>query len=537
VTSKQDATSPQATEVPPTKNALLIVVGALLALSLGVMDQSIVGTAGPTIISDLGGLSLYAWVFSAYVLAQLVSMPILGKLSDVYGRKRFFLVGLVVFILGSILSGASQNIIELIVFRALQGLGGGVFFTVGLAIVGSSVRPDQRSRVLGIAGSIFGLGAIVGPTAGSYLVQTLGWRWIFYVNLPVGVLSLILVASALREARGGRAKKAVDWVGALLLSGWVSSLLLGVLNGGSTYPWLSLQEETFFGVFVVLLPIFLWYETRVEDPVIPLNLFKNRTISASFTVQFVRGAVLLGLTSYISLFVQGAVGGDINDTRNVLYAFVVPFMVGSIMAGQLINRLGYRIVTFVGGSLMAIGTATFAFIGLSPSVVDLMVRAPVTGLGMGVGLASVLSAFQNSVERRQMGVASSLSTFSLTLGGAIGVSVVGAVQVNSLATRLAEVVQQAPAQFRVQLGQLLGDPNQVGQILNSPAALAQITARYPPLSTFMLQIRAALGGSILDGFLVVFAMSVIAVAASLFIPAPPKRAASPAQDAPPAAAP
>src|SRR2546425_1138526 len=179
---------------PSRRQTLVIVGGTMLALSLGVMDASIVGTAGPTIITDLGGLSLYAWVFSVYVLAQTISMPLLGKLSDVYGRKRFFLAGLVVFIVGSMLSGASQDIIQLIIFRTLQGLGSGAFFTVGLAIVGSSVKPDQRSRVLGITGSVFGLGAIMGPTVGSYLVQSVGWRWIFYVNLPFGVLSLILVS-------------------------------------------------------------------------------------------------------------------------------------------------------------------------------------------------------------------------------------------------------------------------------------------------------------------------------------------------------
>lgn len=538
--AKGPASSTVTTQVPPAsqtvvpqrRNVIPIVVGALLSLSLGVMDVSIVGTAGPTIISDLGGLSLYAWVFSIYVLAQLVSMPILGKLSDIYGRKRFFLGGLIVFILGSILSGASQNIVELIAFRALQGIGGGAFFTVGLAIIGSSVRPEQRSRVLGITGSVFGLGAIAGPTVGSFLVQSLGWRWIFYVNLPVGVLSFVMVAVALREARG-QVRKPVDWLGGLLLSGWVSFLLLGVLNGGSTYPWYSLPEAAFFAGFLVILPLFLWQETRADDPIIPLVLFRNRTISASFTVQLVRGAVLLGLVSYVSLYVQGALGGDINDTRNVLYGFTIPYMIGSTVAGRLVDRVGYRIVTFVGVALTAIGTAAFAFIGASPSVIDLIVRSPVTGLGMGIGLASVLSALQNSVDRRQIGVASSLSTFSLTLGGAIGVSLVGAVQVDAFTGGLAQVIAQVPPSAQGQVGQLLGDPNQVGQLLNSPTALAQITSAHPLLVALMPQIREALASSILEGFFVIFAMSMVAVVASLFIPAPRKRRANDAATAPP----
>jgi EmrB/QacA subfamily drug resistance transporter len=496
----------------------------MLALSLGVMDASIVGTAGPTIITDLGGLSLYAWVFSVYVLAQTISMPLLGKLSDIYGRKRFFLVGLVVFIAGSMLSGASQNILELIAFRTLQGLGSGAFFTVGLAIVGASVRPEQRSRVLGITGSVFGLGAIMGPTVGSYLVQSVGWRWIFYVNLPFGVLSLILVAFAVKEIRSSHAGKKIDWAGALALAGWVSMLLLGLLNGGTTYPWYSWQEVLFFAGFVALLPVFLYVESKAHDPIIPLSLFRIRSISSSFAIQFVRGAVLLGLVAFISLFVQGALGGDIQDTRNVLYSFVVPFIIGSIAAGQLLTRLGYRAVAVVGVTLMAIGTGTFAFMGLNPSVVELIARGPVTGLGMGIGLASVLSAFQNSVERRQIGVASSLGTFSLNLGGAIGVSLLGTVQLNSFSSRLDTIVQQAPPQARAQLSQLFADPNQVGQLLNSPVAFAQIIAAHPGLSVFVAPIRAALAGSILDGFLVIFAMSVLAVVASLFMPASLKKA-------------
>jgi len=533
---QQAAVTLQGPVATPTRRQTLVIVGGtMLALSLGVMDASIVGTAGPTIITDLGGLSLYAWVFSVYVLAQTISMPLLGKLSDIYGRKRFFLIGLVVFLAGSILSGASQNILELIAFRTLQGLGSGAFFTVGLAIVGASVRPEQRSRVLGITGSVFGLGAIMGPTVGSYLVQSVGWRWIFYVNLPFGALSLILVAFGVKEIRASHAGKKIDWAGSLALAGWVSMLLLGLLNGGTTYPWYSWQEALFFAGFVAVLPVFLYVESKAHDPIIPLNLFRIRSISSSFAIQFVRGGVLLGLVAFISLFVQGALGGTIDDTRNVLYSFVVPFIIGSISAGQLLTRLGYRVVAVVGVALMAIGTGLFAFMGLNPSVVELILRGPIAGLGMGIGLASVLSAFQNSVDRRQIGVASSLSTFSLNLGGAIGVSLLGTVQLNSFASRLDTIVQQAPPQARGQLSQLFADPNQVGQLLNSPVAFAQIIAAHPGLAVFVAPIRAALAGSILDGFLVIFAMSVLAVVASLFMPASLKKAQGEAPSAPVAA--
>ncbi len=501
-----------------------VIIGALLALVLGVMDQSIVATAGPTIISDLGGLNLYAWVFSAFILAQTTAMPILGRLSDLYGRKKFFLAGLIVFIFGSILSGASQSINQLIAFRALQGIGSGAFFTVGLAIVGASVRPEQRARVLGIAGSIFGLGAILGPTAGSYLVQLAGWRWIFYVNLPVGLVSLILVSMRLRESKSSQGKAAIDWLGLAALTGWVSFLLLGFLNGGSTFPWYSWQEALFFGGFAFLFGGFLIVETRVEEPILPLNLFRVRTISSSFVVQFVRGAVLLGQVAFISLFVQGALGGTIDDTRNVLYAFVVPFIAGSVSSGQVVSRSGYRVVTLIGIAIISFGSLLLAFIGPSPPVYGVMERVAFIGLGQGIAITAVLSAFQNSVERRQIGVASSLATFSLNLGGAIVVAILGSIQGNSLSARLSSIVLGAPLQDGAVLTKLFANPDQLGRILTSPGAFGRLTGNNPDLAALLPGIRNALGASITDGFLFVFFLTLVAIVASLFIRGSPKEA-------------
>jgi MFS family permease len=504
-------------ELPTRGAAFLIIGGALLALMLGVMDQSIVATAGPTIIAELGGLNLYAWVFSAFILAQTVSMLIFGRLSDIYGRKRLFLAGLATFLIGSMLSGASQTIIELIAFRALQGIGSGAFFSIGLAIIGAAVQPAQRARVLGIAGSIFGTGAILGPTVGSYLIQAAGWRWIFYVNLPLGLASLIIVSFKLREHANQRTEKKIDWTGTITLTAWVSLLLLGFLNGGSTFPWYSWQEALLFGGFVLFLFSFLVIESRVEAPTLPLSLFRNRTISALFTVNFVRGAILLGLVAFISLLVQGALGGSIEDTRNVIYAFVVPFVLGSIVSGQVVARIGFRVVTIIGAVVILVGTSLLILAGPSASVLDLMERSVVTGLGLGVSIASVLSGFQNSVERKQIGVASSLAFFSLNLGGAICVGILGSLQVNSFASRLSNILQQTPSTSKTQLAQLFANPNQVGRVLTSPSFLAQITNTFPALTTFIPQIRAALGASITDAFLFLLIMSIIAVAASLFV--------------------
>jgi EmrB/QacA subfamily drug resistance transporter len=495
------------------RSALLIIVGVILALLLGVMDQSIVATAGPTIISDLGGLSLYAWVFSAFILAQTVSLAIFGKLSDVYGRKKLFLLGLVIFLAGSVLSGASQRIEELIVFRAIQGVGSGAFFSIGLAAIGASLPPERRARALGIAGSIFGAGAVMGPTVGSYLVQVAGWRWIFYVNLPIGIVSFILVSAKLIESRNDVAKPALDWLGVSSLAGWVSLLLLGLLNGGSTFPWLSWQEILFFAGSGVLFVVFLNVERKAADPILPLSLFKIRTISSSFVVQFMRGAVLLGLVSFIPLFIQGALAGTIDDTRNVLYAFVLPFIVGSVSGGQVVARLGTRAVTFIGSAALVVGSLTLATLGSSPSIVDIMERAGILGLGLGITITAVLSAFQNSVERRQIGVASSVATFSLNLGGAMGVAILGSIQLNSFGARLSEILHGSPPQ----LAQLFVDPNQVAKTLTSPRVVAQLMAKYPGLGPVISEIRIALATSIIQAFILLLVMSVVALIASLFM--------------------
>ncbi len=268
---------------------------------------------------------------------------------------------------------------------------------------------------------------------------------------------------------------------------------------------------------MVLLAAFLLIEKRAREPVLPLALFRIRTISSSFVVQFVRGSLLLGLVAFTPLLVQGAVGGTIEDTRNVLYAFVIPFVVGSISSGQFVARLGYRKVTFIGSAILAAGGFALASLGPSPSVIEVMERGAIVGLGQGITITSVLSAFQNSVDKRQIGVASSLATFSLNLGGAIGVGILGALQANSLSLQLSNILQQSPPQYRTQLAQLFANPDQVGRILTSPQALAQVAAGNPIVSSLISQVRGALGQSIVQSFLLLSVLSVIALIASLFI--------------------
>ncbi len=491
---------------------VFILVGLITGLLLGALDQTIVATAGGVIIADLGGLSLYAWVFSAYILTQTVSIPVFGKLSDLYGRRKFLILGSIIFMAGSILSGTSQNIDELIVFRAIQGIGSGAFFPIALAVVGVVFPPNLRGRIQGVFASVFGIASVVGPSLGSYLVDALNWRWIFYVNLPLGIISIILVRAGLKETKAAGAQPTLDWQGVSSLTGWVLLLLLGFLDGGSTFPWYSWQEAAFFSGAAVLFVTFLYIETKAKEPVLPLNLFKIRTVSSSSAVALLRGIALYGVISYIPLFVIAAAGGSVDDGRNVLYGFLIPMIAAAILGGQLATRRGYRGVTVAGIALMTIGVFLLTSISPSTTQVDLIERISVMGFGLGITFAPIVLAIQYSVDKRQMGIASSLAQFMANLGGTIGLAILGTLQANAFASQLTSILQTRPA-----LGAVLGDPNLVGRILASPSTLAQMLKTTPQLEAIIPVLRNAFGESVTPLFWAALAVSILTLFASFFI--------------------
>jgi EmrB/QacA subfamily drug resistance transporter len=514
--------SPQAkgtfpTSMPSRRNSILIIGGLLTGMLLAALDQTIVATAGPTIISDLGGLSLYAWVFSAYILTQTVALPIFGKLSDLYGRRRFFVLGLVIFMGGSILSGASQNIDELIVFRAIQGIGSGAFFPIALAIVGVAFPPGMRGRLQGIFASVFGIAAVVGPSAGSYIVDAINWRWIFYINLPLGVISFVLIMLGVKESRNSNAKSSIDFLGVATLTAWVVLLILGFLDGGTTFPWYSWQEYATFAGAAALFVAFLVIERRAKEPVIPLDLFRSRTVSSASAVAFLRGVGFFAAVSFIPLFVQAALGGSVNDGRNALYGFLLPLIVTAIIGGQLAVRTSYRGVIFAGLAVMTVGMYLLTGISQTSTVVDIAERSAVMGLGAGLTFASVVIAVQYSVPREKIGVASSLAQFMSNLGSSIGLAILGAIQANTFGAKLSGLLQSIPPQGQAAAAPFLSNPNLVGQVLATPAALAQMTSQSPALAAFVPQLRVAFANSIIPLFWVGLGMSIVAVVSSAFI--------------------
>ncbi|MDA4117776.1 MAG: MFS transporter [Thaumarchaeota archaeon] len=504
---------------PPRRTTLLILGGLLTGLLLSAMDQTIVATAGPTIISDLGGLSLYAWVFSAYILTQTVSLPIFGKLSDLYGRKKFYVLGLAVFMGGSILSGAAQNIDELIIFRAIQGIGSGAFFPIALAIVGVSFPPSMRGRTQGIFASVFGIAAVVGPSVGSYIVEAINWRWIFYINLPLGIASFILIWFGVKESRNANAKPSIDILGVSTLTAWVVLLILGFLDGGTTYPWYSWQEYITFAGAAVLFVVFIVVERRAPEPVIPLDLFRNRTILSSSAVAFLRGIAFFAVISYIPLFVQAGLGGSVSDGRNALYGFLLPLIVSAILGGQLAVRVGYRGIIFGGVAVMTVGIFLLTGISQTSTILDIVWRSAVMGLGVGFTFASIVIAVQYSVTRDKIGVASSLAQFMGNLGSSIGLAVIGAVQANTFGSQLRSLLQSLPAQAQAQAAPFLSNANLVGQVLSTPATLAQMTSANPALGApaFIQALRVAFANSVTPLFWISLAVSIMALVASIFI--------------------
>jgi EmrB/QacA subfamily drug resistance transporter len=488
----------------------------MTGLLLGAMDQTIIATAGPTIISDLGGLSLYAWVFSAYILAQTIAFPIFGKLSDLYGRRRFFILGLVIFMGGSIASGAAQNIDELILFRAIQGLGGGAFFPIALSIAGVAFPPEQRGRITGIFSSVFGIASVLGPSVGTYIVDVINWRWVFYINLPLGVASIILLLAGLNESKS-ESKPKLDWLGIATLAAWIALLDLGFLNGGSTYPWYSWEEAAFFGGAAAIFVAFIAIERKAAEPVLPLNFFRNRNISSASAVSFLRGLMLLAVISYVPLFVQAGLGMTINDSSRILDAFLLPMIAGAILGGGLVTKMSYRSITVAGLLLGVVGVYAMTLLGSASGGLQIMEAVAVTGFGVGTTFSATFLSIQNSAPRSQIGVASSLAQFMGNLGGTIGLAIMGTLQVNTFATKLSPVLAQIPQQQQQVASEYLGNANLVGQILSSPQALQQLVAQYPAFASLIPALRVAFVDSITPLFMAGLAISVVALAASFLL--------------------
>jgi EmrB/QacA subfamily drug resistance transporter len=425
----------------PTGRALVTVFGALmLGMFLAALDQTIVSTALPTIVGDLGGLQHLSWVVTSYLLATTASTPLYGKLGDMYGRKPVFLAAILIFLTGSMLSGLSQTMDQLIAFRALQGIGAGGLMVGAQAIIADIVPPRERGRYMGLIGSVFAVASVAGPLLGGFLVEAISWRWVFYVNMPIGVLAVLVVIFRLHLQTPAQ-RHAIDYLGAVLLTAGVSALILVTTWGGNEYPWDSPMVVGLGAASVALLVAFVRHERRAEEPIIPLGLFRSSVFRVATSLGFLIGLAMFGAIIFIPLFLQLVYGVSPTSSGLRMLPLIGGLLVASIVSGRIISRIGrYKAFPVAGTAITTVGLFLLSRLGVDTPPWVASVYMLVVGVGIGLVMQVVVLVVQNDAPARDVGVATSTATFFRSMGGSLGVALLGAI----FASRLADELKRLP---------------------------------------------------------------------------------------------
>jgi EmrB/QacA subfamily drug resistance transporter len=480
--------------------------GAMLGLLLAALDQTIVATALPRIVGDLHGLNHLSWVVTAYLLTSTVTVPLYGKLSDLYGRKRLFLVAIPLFLAGSALCGAAQSMDQLIAFRALQGIGAGGLIPLTFAVIGDLFSPRERGRYQGLTGAVWGVAAVAGPLLGGVLTDSVSWRWIFYVNLPLGGLALVVIATTMHipfEPHG----HAIDYAGSALLTLGAVSLLLAAVWGGQNYAWTSAEIVGLLAAGALLLVAFVAVELRVPEPILPLTLFRNSIFTVANTAALVIGAALFGALIYIPLFVQGVIGGSATNSGVVLIPLSFGWVATSVVSGQLISRTGrYRPFPIAGSILLVIGFWLLTRVDSHTSSLTATGDMLVIGLGLGLMYQTYVLAVQNAVPPRQLGIATASVQFFRSIGATFAVAALGSVLTARLHTELAARLGSAAKTVDPQV------------LLQSPASVARLPA------SLVDGVRAALAVSLHSVFDLCLPLALATVVTGLLLREIPLRA-------------
>jgi EmrB/QacA subfamily drug resistance transporter len=456
---------PAPAALAPPRRLGVILSALMLAMVLASLDQTIVSTALPTIVGDLGGLNHLSWVVTAYLLASTVSTPLYGKLGDQFGRKRLFLAEIVIFLVGSALCGAAHTLNQLIAFRALQGIGGGGLMVGAQAVMADVLPPRERGRYSGYFGAVFGVTSIAGPLIGGFFVDNASWRWVFYVNLPFGILALAVISIVLKTP-AQKVQHQIDYLGSALLAAAVTCIVLLTTWGGTTYAWGSTTILTMVVASVLLVLAFVFVEGRAAEPVIPLTLFRKRVFAVSSGVGFIVGFALFGVITYLPQYQQVVRGASATASGLQLFPLMGGLLIASIGSGQIISRTGrYKMFPVIGTAILAVGMYLLSHLGVHTSVLKSGAFMAVTGLGLGLTMQVLVLAVQNSVAPRELGTATSAATFFRSIGGSIGVSVFSAIFNNKMTGNLHH-----------QLPQLAANPALARELRASPQALAKLPA-------------------------------------------------------------
>jgi EmrB/QacA subfamily drug resistance transporter len=479
------------------------VAGVMLVIFLFAIDATIISTAMPTIVAKLGGLELYSWVFSIYMLTSALTTALFGKLSDLYSRRRLMLIGIGIFVVGSTLCGAAQSMEQLVLFRAVQGLGGGAIYALSFIVVGILFRPEERARMQGIISGIWGVASVLGPLAGGIIVEHWDWRWAFFVNLPITGVAIVLIVIGLKETRYERRAHRLDVAGMLTLFAALLLLFYALSRSAHSHQPLDAALAGLIVVALVFLIIFYFIERRAAEPVIPLDLFHSNFYRTSTAVATLAAMGVFGSISYLPLYLQGVTGLTASRAGMVLLFLSMAWTVGSLIAGQAINRAGYRAVAAIGMFLMALGYSFFVFES-ALAVFWVIVSATLIGTGMGMANLTTLVAVQNSVSHQRIGVATSTLMLFRTFGGAFSVSLMGTVLLHQMQRGLIQLADSG-------LSRALLDKLAHPQNLLEPATRILIPPELLP------QLVTILGDAIWYAFLTGFVLMTVGVIAAFLM--------------------
>jgi EmrB/QacA subfamily drug resistance transporter len=445
-----------------------VVIGVMTGMAIAALEATVVGTAMPTVIASLGGIAHYSWVFSAYIVTSTVTVPIWGKLSDLYGRRLLYQIGIGVFLLGTLLSGLSNSMAELIIFRAIQGLGAGALVPLGMTIIGDMFTLEERARMQAFFSGVWGLSSVIGPVIGGFVTDQLSWRWVFFINLPIGIAASVIIGFALKEPKG-KPKPTIDYLGATLLTVSISMLMLALVEGGGSVATLFSPENlALFVGGVILLVLFVWVEQRAKDPVIPFRLFRNKTVSVSVIAGFLGGIAMFGVISFIPLFAQGALGMTATQAGSLLTPLMLSWVTFSMIGGRLLLKVEYKTLTVIGFLVLTAGFVLLSLFQTNTPHYLLYIYLVLVGSGLGLTMLTLLIAVQQAVERTELGVGTSLNQFSRAIGGAFGVAIMGAVLTAGLANELNLAASKPDSKITVE---------QAVNFASNPNALIEPTAK------------------------------------------------------------
>ena len=491
----------------PRTRIVVSVLGMLLALLLASLDQTIVATALPRVVGDLGGFDQFAWVFTAYMLASTTSIPIMGKLSDVYGRKRVLVGGVILFLVGSALSGIAQDMIQLILFRGIQGLGAGSIIANSYAVMGDLLPPTQRGKWMGIVGAVFVLAIVAGPLVGGYLTDHLSWRWIFFVNIPVGIVALAVILVGMANVRDPGKKPSMDYRGVITLIASVVPLLLALTWAGKEFPWASPQVVGLLLFSGLMAALFIIAESRATEPVLPRFLFANSIFTVGVVATFLTAIGMFTGILFIPLFVQGVIGSSATNAGMTLMPAMLSGVVSAIIAGQIISRTGhYRLLAIAGVSVMAVGIYLLTRLDSHSSYTEAIQYTVLAGAGLGVTLPTFMISLQNAFPHSALGVVTASIQFFRNMGGAVGTAVLGSFMATRLSDRLTPPTEGGT--LPTEVVEALRDP----QTLIDPVTMSRIRD-----VAAAEESGAALAGAMHDVFLLGLGVTLLAVVVTLFL--------------------